>query len=129
MSSPKQKHVLCTGIAVLDMVFRVPHFPRPDVKTQATAFDTINGGNGANAAVAIAHLGARASFAGPLGGPPGVDTVGDTFLGLAANEKIDCSACPRVAGVPTSISAITIDDHGERAIANFRDERLSQTQT
>ena len=66
------KHVLCTGIAVLDLVFRVPHFPRPDVKTQATAFETINGGNGANAAVAIAHLGARASFAGPLGGPPSV---------------------------------------------------------
>jgi len=127
MSLPEQKHVLCTGIAVLDMVFRVPHFPRPDVKTQATAFSTINGGNGANAAVAIAHLGARASFAGPLGGPPGVDTVGDAFLGLAANEQIDCSACPRVAGVPTSISAITIDDHGERAIANFRDERLSET--
>jgi sugar/nucleoside kinase (ribokinase family) len=126
-SASTRKHVLCTGIAVLDMVFRVPHFPRPDVKTQATAFDTINGGNGANAAVAIAHLGARASFAGPLGGPPGVDTIGDAFLGLAAKEGIDCSACPRVAGVPTSISAITIDDHGERAIANFRDERLSQT--
>lgn len=126
MSSADAKHVLCTGIAVLDLVFRVPHFPRPDVKTQATAFDTINGGNAANAAVAIAHLGARASFAGPLGGPPGVDTVGDTFLGLAAKENIDCSACPRIAGVPTSISAITIDNHGERAIANFRDERLSQ---
>ena len=124
MSLPKQKHVLCTGIAVLDMVFRVPHFPRPDVKTQATAFETINGGNGANAAVAIAHLGARASFAGPLGGPPGIDTVGDNFLVLAAKEKIDCSACPRVPGVLTSISAITIDGHGERAIANFRDERL-----
>ena len=99
MFLPDKKHVLCTGIAVLDMVFRVPHFPRPDVKTQATAFETINGGNGANAAVAIAHLGARASFAGPLGGPPGVDTVGDTFLGLAAQEQIDCAACPRVAGV------------------------------
>jgi sulfofructose kinase len=125
-SADARKHVLCTGIAVLDMVFRVPHFPRPDVKTQATAFETINGGNGANAAVAIAHLGARASFAGPLGGAPGVDTVGDAFLGLAAQEQIDCSACPRVPGVPTSISAITIDDHGERAIANFRDERLSE---
>ena len=128
MSSPDtaRKHVLCTGIAVLDLVFRVPHFPRPEVKTQATAFDTINGGNAANAAVAIAHLGARASFAGPLGGPAGADNVGDTFLTLAAKENIDCSACPRVVGVPTSISAITIDDHGERAIANFRDERLSQ---
>ena len=124
-ANAERKHVLCTGIAVLDLVFRVASFPRPEVKTQASEFRTINGGNAANAAVAIAHLGARASFAGPLGGPAGVDTVGDTFLALAAKENIDCSACPRVAGVPTSISAITIDGHGERAIVNYRDEGLT----
>lgn len=124
---PRAKHVLCTGIAVLDQVFRVEAFPRPEVKTQASEFRTINGGNAANAAVAISRLGARASFAGPLGGPPGIDTVGDTFLALAARENIDCAACPRVDGVPSSISAICIDGRGERAIVNFRDERLSDT--
>jgi sugar/nucleoside kinase (ribokinase family) len=122
----RAKHVVCTGIAVLDQVFRVPRFPRPDVKTQASEFSTINGGNAANAAVAVAHLGARATFVGPLGGPPGTDLVGDTFLALAAKENVDCFACPRVAGLPSSISAICIDPHGERAIANFRDERLSE---
>jgi sugar/nucleoside kinase (ribokinase family) len=120
-----RKHVLCTGIAVLDQVFRVEAFPRPDVKTQASEFRSINGGNAANAAVAIAHLGARASFSGPLGGPPGADAAGDTFLALAARENIDCSACPRIDGVPSSISAICIDSRGERAIVNFRDERLA----
>jgi sugar/nucleoside kinase (ribokinase family) len=124
-SADARKHVLCTGIAVLDMVFRVASFPRPEVKTQASEFRTINGGNAANAAVAIAHLGARASFAGPLGGPAGADTVGDTFLALAAKESIDCSACPRVAGVPSPISAICIDGRGERAIVNYRDEGLT----
>ena len=124
-STEPHKHVLCTGIAVLDLVFRVASFPRPDRKTQASEFRTINGGNAANAAVAIAHLGGRTSFAGPLGGPAGVDTVGDTFLTLAAKEGIDCSACPRVAGVPSSISAISIDARGERAIVNYRDEGLT----
>jgi sulfofructose kinase len=125
--SSGQKHVVCTGIAVLDMLFRVTTFPRPEVKTQASEFRTVAGGNAANAAVAIAHLGARASFTGPLGGPAGADTVGDTFLRLIAQENIDCIACPRVAGVPSSISAISIDGRGERAIANFRDERLATT--
>jgi sulfofructose kinase len=120
-----RKHVLCTGIAVLDMLFRVAAFPRPEVKTQASEFRTVAGGNAANAAVAIAHLGARASFAGPLGGPAGTDTVGDTFLKLSGEEGIDCSSCPRVPGVPSPISAICIDARGERAIANFRDERLA----
>jgi sulfofructose kinase len=126
-SSALQKHVLCTGIAVLDMLFRVERFPRPDVKTQASDFRAVAGGNAANAAVAIAHLGARASFTGPLGGPAGTDTVGDTLLKLIAEEGIDVTNCPRVDGVPSPISAISIDGRGERAIANFRDERLAQT--
>ena len=57
-----RKHVLCTGIAVLDLVFRVGSFPRPDVKTQASEFRTINGGNAANAAVAITHLGGAGTW-------------------------------------------------------------------
>jgi sulfofructose kinase len=122
-TSPR-KHVLCTGIAVLDLVFRVNSFPRPEVKTQASEFRTVNGGNAANAAVAIAHLGGRASFAGPLGGPAGTDTVGDTMLALAARESIDCIDCPRVEGITSPISAISIDGRGERAIVNFRDDAL-----
>src|SRR4051812_25087699 len=118
------KHVLCAGIAVVDQIFRVESFARPDVKTQASSFGTGNGGKAANAAVGISALGARASFAGPLGGPAGIDTVGDTYLALAAREKIDCSHCPRVDGVPSPISAICIDGHGERAIVNYRDDRL-----
>ena len=124
MSSAERKHVLCTGIAVLDLVFRVERFPRPDVKTQASEFRTINGGNAANAAVAIAHLGARASFSGPFGGPPGTDSVGDTMLALAAREGIACVDCPRVDGTTSPISAISIDGRGERAIVNFRDDAL-----
>jgi sugar/nucleoside kinase (ribokinase family) len=87
VSSANRKHVLCTGIAVLDMVFRVERHPRPDVKTQASEFRTINGGNAANAAVAIAHLGARASFSGPFGGPPGTDAVGDTRASRASTAR------------------------------------------
>jgi len=119
-----RKHVLCTGIAVLDMLFRVERHPRPDVKTQASEIRTINGGNAANAAVAIAHLGARASFAGPLGGPAGTDSVGDTILALSARENIECVDCPRIDGITSPLSAISIDGRGERAIVNFRDERL-----
>ena len=124
MSSAEPKHVLCTGIAVLDMVFRVASFPRPDMKTQASEFRTINGGNAANAAVAIVHLGARASFSGPFGGPAGTDSVGDTMMALAARECIACVDCPRVDGVTSPLSAISIDGRGERAIVNFRDDAL-----
>src|SRR5215213_8340444 len=123
-SADTRKHIVCTGIAVLDLVFRVERHPRPDVKTQASEFRTVPGGNAANAAVAIAHLGARASFSGPFGGPAGTDSVGDTMLALVARENIECVQCPRLDGITTPISAISIDHRGERAIVNFRNERL-----
>src|SRR5215213_6849669 len=123
-SADTRKHIVCTGIAVLDLVFRVERHPRPDVKTQASEFRRVNGGNAANAAVAIGHLGARATFSGPFGGPAGADSVGDTMLALAGREGIACVDCPRVEGITSPISAISIDGRGERAIVNFRDDAL-----
>jgi sulfofructose kinase len=120
-AAARRLSILCAGIAVLDEVFRVETFPVPHRKTQASAFLSVNGGNAANAAVVVARLGARTAFAAPLGD----DANGDQLLALMAREGIDCSACPRVVGVPTPISAICIDARGERAIVNFRDDRLA----
>jgi hypothetical protein len=49
--------ILCAGVIVLDEVFCVEEFPRPDGKVQANGFFVVNGGCAANAAVAIARLG------------------------------------------------------------------------
>ena len=117
-------HVLCAGIAVLDEVFRVREFPLPDTKAEATEFFAIGGGNAANAAVAIARLGARVSFSGPIGGPPGEDQIGDRVIEGLAGEGVDCSGCVRLSGVRTPISVILLNDRGERTIANHRDKRL-----
>jgi sulfofructose kinase len=117
--------VLCTGIAVLDAVFGVARFPVPEAKTQASAFMIISGGCAANAAVAIARLGGRARFAGPLGGPAGEEAIGDRIMAGLAGEGVDCAWCPRVSGVASSMSAICIDPRGERAIVNYRDDRLA----
>jgi len=117
--------ILCTGIIVLDEVFRVEEFPQPDGKVQATGFFVVNGGCAANAAVAIARLGGRAALAGPLGGPAGDDTNGDLVLQALAREKVDCTFCQRVEGLPTALSAIFIDARGDRMIVTYRDERIA----
>jgi sulfofructose kinase len=117
--------VVCTGIAVLDAVFRVAQFPVPEAKTQASEFMIISGGCAANAAVAIARLGGRARFAGPLGGPAGTEAIGDRIMAGLAGEHVDCALCPRVPGVDSSMSGICIDPRGERAIVNYRDDRLA----
>jgi sulfofructose kinase len=123
-STEGKAEVLCTGIAVLDAVFRVEKFPRPEAKTQASAFMIISGGCAGNAAVTIARLGGRVRFAGPLGGPAGADPLGDRILASLAAEAVECF-CPRIAGVASSMSAVTIDPRGERAIVNYRDDRLA----
>jgi sulfofructose kinase len=117
-------HILCTGIAALDEVFRIGEFPEADTKTMATEFVSVGGGCAANAAVTIARLGGRASFAGPLGGPAGKETIGDRLLAGLAGEKVDCSGCVRVRGASSSISAIFVDACGERTIVNYCNDRL-----
>lgn len=116
--------ILCTGIAALDEVFRVGEFPQTDTKTMATEFVSVGGGCAANAAVTVARLGGRASFAGPLGGPAGKEPIGDRLLAGLAREKVDCSGCVRVSGVSSSICAIFINACGERTIVNHCNDRL-----
>src|SRR5580693_7918107 len=106
MSSSATPRILCTGIIVLDEVFRVEEFPKPDGKVQATGFFVVNGGCAANAAVAVARLGGRAALAGPMGGPAGADSNGDRVLAAFARETIDCSFCLRIPGLATALSAI-----------------------
>jgi sulfofructose kinase len=116
--------VLCTGIAVLDEVFRVDEFPPPDGKAQASEFLAVGGGCAANAAVAIARLGGQASFAGPLGGPAGSEPISDRILAGLAADGVDCAGCVRLAGVASAVSAIFVNARGERTIATYRDHRL-----
>jgi sulfofructose kinase len=117
-------HILCAGMAVLDEVFHVREFPAPDTKAEATEFIAIGGGNAANAAVAIARLGGKVAFAGPIGGPAGEDAVGDRVVKSLAAEGIDCGGLVRLDGARTPISAIILNAQGERTITNHRDKRL-----
>jgi sugar/nucleoside kinase (ribokinase family) len=117
-------NILCAGIAVLDEVFRVREFPMPDTKVEASEFITIGGGCAANAAVAIARLGGTAHFAAPLGGPAGVDVIGDRLIEGLQHEGVDCVGCVRVPGARTPVSAIFVNARGDRTIATFRDHRL-----
>ncbi len=117
--------VLCTGIIVLDEVFQVGEFPPPDGKVEAKGFFAVNGGCAANAAVAVARLGGRAALAAPMGGPPGKDDNGDRVLAALAREDVDCSACQRIDGFATALSAIFINARGDRMIVTHRDERVA----
>lgn len=117
--------IVCAGIAVLDHVYQIDHYPEPGSKTRSSRFTAISGGCAANAAIAIVRLGGRAKLASPLGGPAGTDVAGDSILALLGRENIDTSAVVRHANAPSPISAILIDKAGERTIVNYRDPALT----
>jgi sulfofructose kinase len=123
--APAPPRILCTGIVVLDEVFRVEFIPQPDTKVEAEDFFIVNGGCAANAAVAIARLGGRALLASPLGGPAGKDDNGDRVLTALARENVDTGACQRVDGLSTGLSAIFVDARGDRTIVTYRDKRIA----
>jgi sulfofructose kinase len=124
-SPGKAPRVLCTGIIVLDEVFRVEEFPAPDGKVEAKQFFVVSGGCAANAAVAIARLGGSAALAGPMGGPAGQDANGDRVLQAFAREKLDTTHCQRINGYATALSAIFVNAKGDRTIVTYRDERIA----
>ena len=102
---------------------RVDKFPDAGTKVQASEFLITSGGQAGNAAVAIARLGGRVSFAGPLGAKD--DEFAGRILQSLMREKIDCSGAIRVAGATSSVSLILIDANGEKTIATRRDQGLS----
>ena len=112
--------VLCVGFAALDHVFGVTAMPHSAEKYRAHRFAAVGGGNAANAAVAVARLGAHSLLATRVGD----DDIGTAILAGLERDGVDCSLSRRIAGHKSGISAIVIDAEGERMIINYSDETM-----
>ena len=122
MPSSSAPAILCAGIAVQDIVFRVKEFPPPGGKTMTHEFATVCGGCAVNAAIAVARLGGRAHYSGPLGGE--ADPISNQLMTDMQREGIDVSGVVRVAEATAPVSGIMVDAAGERMIATYRDRRI-----
>lgn len=111
--------ILCVGIAVRDLVFRVKAMPETGRKTGAESFNELSGGNAVNAAVGIARLGGRAAYCGPVGEDSDGLLNNIAMLGIATGDVV------RVPGARTPVSGIFIDAAGERTIATHRSPLLA----
>jgi sulfofructose kinase len=122
-SAPKiPPRILCVGIPVRDLTFRVPGVPARGSKENASHFEEICGGNALNAAIGIARLGGRASICGPMGDAK--ETSSRYIFEKLAHEGIETKDIIHMPGLVTPISAIMIDPSGERTIVTFRDPEL-----
>jgi sulfofructose kinase len=114
--------ILCIGMPVRDLTFRIQELPSRGFKVSASHFEEIAGGNALNAAIGIVRLGGRASLAGPMGDAR--ETSSRYIFDRMADEGIDTDHLVHMPGLVTPISNIMIDSTGERTIVTFRDPEL-----
>jgi sugar/nucleoside kinase (ribokinase family) len=118
--------ILCIGIPVRDLTFRVSGVPGRGSKENATHLDEICGGNALNAAIGIVRLGGRASLCGPMGD---VRELSSRFIfEKLAHEGIETNHLVHMPDLVTPISAVLVDPTGERTIVTFRDPELWKVQ-
>ena len=120
--SGKPVIVLCAGIAVQDILFRVEAFPPPGGKVMTDQFMIVSGGCAVNAAIAVARLGGSARYTGPLGDEN--DAVSSQLVAAMNGEGVGTAGVLRIAGAAAPVSGIMIDAAGERVIATYRDRRI-----
>jgi ribokinase len=110
------RHLLVLGSINTDLVIRASRLPRPGETVLGGSFYEAPGGKGANQAVAAARA---ASNGGPR--VTFLAAIGDDAYGSAAHERlgsegIDCRFLKVVAGQPSGVALILVDEHGENLI-------------
>jgi sulfofructose kinase len=114
--------ILCIGIPVRDLTFRVQGVPARGSKENASHFEEICGGNSLNAAIGIVRLGGRAALCGPMGDSR--ESASRYIFEQLGHEGIETQHIVHMPGLVTPISSIMIDPTGERTIVTFRDPEL-----
>ncbi len=104
--------VVVFGSSNTDMVVRLPRLPTPGQTVLGRSFVPTPGGKGANQAVAARRAGAEVAFVTAVGADP----LGREALAHYQREGIDVEGVKVVAGVPSGVAMIYVDDAGENMI-------------
>ncbi len=111
----------CIGHASVDHHFEVEAFPSQPTKTPAKSYRMIAGGMAANAAMAMARLGAPVRLLGRVG-----DDEAGGFVRQAVRDCGVDAMLETVAQAYTSVSSVVVDASGERQIFNHRGDALAK---
>ena len=104
--------VLVIGSSNTDIVMQVPHLPRPGETVIGTGMQVVQGGKGANQAVACARMGGQTVFVASIGN----DDFGETAIEGYRNDHLDLTHIVR-SEEPTGTALIHIEQSGENCIS------------
>jgi ribokinase len=105
-------YIVVVGSVNTDLVTRCTQLPLPGQTISGHDFRTLPGGKGANQAVAAARLGAAVHLVGCVGD----DAFGASARALLAAEGVGTGALHTVAGSPTGVATILVEDSGQNCI-------------
>lgn len=105
--------IVVVGSTNIDLVVQAPRIPRPGETVLGGEFRTVDGGKGANQAVAAARLGAEVNLVARIG----ADAFGDRAQARFQEEGIRTEYLVREEEAPHGVALILVDQHGENAIA------------
>ena len=101
------------GSSNVDMIIKSSHLPRPGETVGGGVFAKVNGGKGANQAVAAARAGGNVTFISCLGN----DDFAPAMLNNFKTDNIDTKYIFVEKDVATGIALILVDDKGENCIS------------
>ena len=107
--------IIIFGSINIDLSGRMARLPRPGETLHGETFSTELGGKGANQAVAVARLGARAALVARVG----TDAFGSLAIDRLAALGVDTAALTIDPAAPTGIAMIQVDALGANTIAVF----------
>lgn len=116
----EEVHVVSVGSTNFDLVVKAERLPKEGESMLATNLKFFPGGKGANQAVAVARLGAKATFVGSVG----KDVIGDFLIQGLQASGIDTAWVRRDPGRATGCAFIMLFPKGNNTIvvdpaANF----------
>jgi ribokinase len=112
---PARHSILVVGSVNMDLVLRLPRMPHVGESLIGLDHRRIPGGKGANQAVALARLGARAVLAGRLG----ADKDGDELLDFLVRHGIATECLCRSQTAATGLAVVALDGGGNNWIAVY----------
>ncbi len=114
--------ILVFGSVVADMIFPLPHLPRPGETVLGGTLRVMSGGKGANQAVAAAKDGAKVAFIGAVG----ADALAATATAALREAGVDITGIATVPE-PTACAAVCVDAEGRNQIAQAPGANMAVT--
>ncbi|MBT9613127.1 MAG: ketohexokinase [Burkholderiales bacterium] len=108
--------ILGVGIATLDWVFEVDHYPQENEEMRAQALRVARGGNASNSLVMLAQLGHQCDWAGVIAEAPESQIIRDNLTRFG----VSTAHCVTRPGRPPT-SSILLSPSGARTIVHYRD--------